>query len=291
MTADKTTAIRGYAKRLRLSGLTANAQALLLKAQKESPSYDDFLSNILEMEIRNREEKQRLLRLKAARLPLAHSLDLYDHSISNGLSTTQLNQPRELHWIDESYNLMLTGPCGVGKTFIAAGLCADAIEKGYKAYFRSMDEILTTLKLKDMVASAKKEHKNLINADVIVIDDLMNIPVSRDDGSLLFVFINSMYESTSFIITTNKSPAEWARSLDDEVLATALLDRILYKCELLQLSGKSYRLANRKTIFKKEKGTENEQKKKKEQKTNKKKKNRMRILTNKLSLQLMHYCY
>jgi len=93
------------------------------------------------------------------------------------------------------------------------------------------------LKLKGIVASAKKEHKNLVNADVIVIDDLMNIPVSRDDGSLLFVFINIMYESTSFIITTNKSPAEWAHSLDDEVLVTALMDRILYKCELLQLSG------------------------------------------------------
>ena len=252
MIADKTTAIRGYAKRLRLSGLTANAQDLLLKAQKESPSYDDFLSHILEMEIKSREEKQRLLRLKAARLPLAHNLDQYDHSISNGLSVTQLNQLRELHWIDESYNLMLTGPCGVGKTFIASGLCADAIEKGYKAYFRSMDEILTTIKLKNIVASAKREHKNLISADVIVIDDLMNISVSREDGSLLFVFINSIYESTSFIITTNKSPAEWARSLDDEVLATALLDRILYKCELLQLSGNSYRMTNRKTIFKDE---------------------------------------
>lgn len=260
MKTDKTTAIRGYAKRLRLSGLTANVQDILLKAQKESPSYDDFLSRVLEMEIRGREERQKISRLKAARLPLAHDLDLYDHSMSNGLGTTQLNQLRELHWVDGNYNLMLTGPCGVGKTFIAAGLCADAIDKGYKAYFRSMDEILTTLKLKDIVASAKREHKNLTNADVIVIDDLMNIPVSRDDGSLLFVFINSMYESTSFIITTNKSPAEWARSLDDEVLATALLDRILFKCELLQLSGKSYRLANRKTIFKKEQEKENEQK-------------------------------
>lgn len=81
-----------------------------------------------------------------------------------------------------------SGPCGVGKTFIAAGLCADAIEKGHKAYFRSMDEILTTIKLKDIVASAKREYKNLTTADIIVIDDLMNIPVSREDGSLLFVF-------------------------------------------------------------------------------------------------------
>lgn len=252
MTIDKTAGIQGYAKRLKLSELTANVQDILLKAQKESPSYDDFLSYILEMEIKSREQKQRLLRLKAAKLPLAHNLDLYDRSTSNGMSATQLNQLRELHWIDESYNLMLTGPCGVGKTFIAAGLCADAIEKGYKAYFRSMDDILTTLKLKDIAASAKRDYRNLTTADVIVIDDLMSMPVSRDDGSLFFVFMNSIYESTSIIITTNKSPAEWAGSLDDEVMATALLDRILYKCELLQLSGNSYRMANRKTIFKKE---------------------------------------
>ena len=144
---------------------------------------------------------------------------------------------------------MLAGPCGVGKTFIASGLCADAIDKGYKAYFRSMDELLATLKLKNIVASAKREYKNLTAADVIVIDDLMNISVNREEGNLLFAFMNSIYESTSFIITTNKSPAEWARSLDDEVLATALLDRLLYKCELLQLKGKSYRMTNRKTIF------------------------------------------
>jgi len=148
MTPDKLTTIRGYAKRLRLSALTINAQDILLRAQKESPSYDDFLSLVLELEVKGREEKQRLLRLKAAKLPLAHNLDMYDYSISNGLSVTQLNQLRELHWVEESFNLMLAGPSGVGKTFIASGLCADAIDKGYKAYFRSMDEILTTLKLK-----------------------------------------------------------------------------------------------------------------------------------------------
>lgn len=77
----------------------------------------------------------------------------------------------------------------------------------------------------------------------------MNIIVDRDEGNMLFALINSLYESTSFIITTNRSPAEWARTLDDEVLATAILDRLLYKCELIQLSGKSYRMSNRKTIF------------------------------------------
>lgn len=281
MITDKTTIIRGYAKRLKLSWLTASAQDILLKAQKESPSYDDFLSRVLEMEIKGREERQKILRLKAARLPLAHDLDLYDHSISNGLSITRLNQLRELHWVDGNYNLMLTGPCGVGKTFIADGLCADAIDKGYKAYFRSMDEILTALKLKDIVASAKREHKNLTNADVIVIDDLMNIPVSRDDGSLLFVFINNLYESTSLIITTNKSPAEWAAHLTMRCWQQRSWIEFYLNVNFCSYRGKVTVCLTGKQFLKKNR----------KQRMNKKQKNRMRILTNKLPLQLMHYCY
>ena len=135
---DKLTAIRGCAKRLKLSWLMSNINDALIETQKQSPSYDDFLLHILNEEVAGREYRLKLLRYKNARLPMAHYLDQYDFSISNGLSSTQLNQLRELHWVEEGFNLMLAGPSGVGKTYIAAGLCADAIEKGYKAYFRSM---------------------------------------------------------------------------------------------------------------------------------------------------------
>ena len=248
-TIDKVTAIRSGAKRLRLSCLTMNTADVLLKAQRECPSYDDFLLEVLNAEVKSREEKQLQMRYKAAKLPLSHNLDLFDFSMSNGLGVTQLNQLRELHWVEEGFNIMLAGPCGVGKTFIAAGLCADAINRGYKAYFRSMDEILSTIKMKDLTPSTRKEYRDLYTGQVIVIDDLMNLTVNREDGNLLFAFINAVYESASFIITTNRSPMEWAQALNDEVLASAILDRLLYKCELIQLSGSSYRMKNRKTIF------------------------------------------
>ena len=112
-----------------------------------------------------------------------------------------------------------------------------------------MNDILTTLRLKDMTPSAAKEFKRLSEAQLIIIDDVMTLPLGREDGNRFFVFINQIYETTSFIITTNKSPAEWAKSVDDETLATALLDRLLYKCQLIQLQGKSFRLQNRQTIF------------------------------------------
>jgi DNA replication protein DnaC len=77
----------------------------------------------------------------------------------------------------------------------------------------------------------------------------MLFPVEKPQAVALFNFTGQLYEKTSFIVTTNKKPTEWAQMLGDEVLATALLDRLLYQCEVISLSGKSYRLQNRKTIF------------------------------------------
>ncbi|MDI9550745.1 MAG: ATP-binding protein [Bacteroidota bacterium] len=179
--------------------------------------------------------------------------------MSNGLSLVQLKQLRELHWLEDSYNILFAGPSGVGKTFIAAGLCHDAIRRGYRGVFRSMESIIATIKRKDISSAAKKEYKTLTEAQVIVIDDIMNVAVDRDEGNMLFAFINSVYKTTSFIITTNKSPVEWARTLPDEVLGAVLLDRLLYKCELIQLSGDSYRMKHRKTIFENKSTTTNNQ--------------------------------
>ncbi|HET9569828.1 MAG TPA: IS21-like element helper ATPase IstB [Bacteroidales bacterium] len=242
--------IKQCATRLRLPGIGGSITDLIAKAERENPSYDVFIYGLLRFEVDRRDEKQLELRIKAAQLPLGHNLDVYDFAFTTGISPTQLNQLRELNWLEQCYNIMLTGPSGTGKTFIAAGLAHDAIRRGYKAYFRGMNDILEMLRLKDVSQSAAQEHKRLCASQLIVIDDVMVLAVNKEDGNRFFVFVNQIYESTSFIITTNKSPAEWAKSLDDEVLATALLDRLLYKCQLIPLQGRSYRMQNRKNIFK-----------------------------------------
>ena len=141
------------------------------------------------------------------------------------------------------------GPSGTGKSFITAGLCYDAVKNGFRAYFRTMDEIINILKMKDITRSAAAEYKRLFKAHLVAIDDIMLLPIMKNDAVAFFNFINLLYERASFIITTNKSPKEWAQILNDEVLATALLDRLLYKCEIIKLEGNSYRMKNRKTIF------------------------------------------
>lgn len=241
--------IRQYCGQFMMKGLSSGLDSLIKEAETGSMGYLQFTEALLQLEADHRQRTALLNRLKVARLPRNHDLTAYDHTVENALSKARLNQLRELNWLDQVFNIILMGPSGVGKSMVAAGLCYEAATRGYKAYFRSMEELISMLKLKDMARSAQGDYKRLLKADLIVIDDIMLFPVEKSEAITLFNFINHLYEKTSFIITTNKKPAEWAQMLGDEVLATALLDRLLYRCEVISLSGKSYRLQNRKTIF------------------------------------------
>lgn len=244
--------IRSYCKQFKMGGLATSLDQMLIEAETNNIGYLEYTVNLFKAEASHREYNDVQKRLKSARLPHFHDLKTYDYTFENGLSKARLNQLRELDWLDQIYNIVLMGPSGIGKTFLAAGLCADAVQKGYKAYFRTMEEIITMLKMKDYTANAMADYKRLNKANLIVIDDIMLFPVEKLQAVALFNFINQIYEQTSFIVTTNKAPSEWAVMLNDEVLATALLDRLLYHSEVINLTGKSFRLKNRKTIFESE---------------------------------------
>jgi len=247
---EKKQQIIDYCRRFKLSGVVAGLDPVIMEAETEQMSYIDYTLKFLTTEAIHREAKDLDRRTKAARLPLMHDLDQFDFTADNGLSKTQLNQLRELNWIEQLFNIILMGPSGTGKTYIAAGLCHDAIKRGYKAYFRTMEDIIHTLKMKDITRSANVEYKRLCKAHLVVIDDIMLFPIDKESAVSLFNFINQLFEKTSFVITTNKAPKQWAQMLDDEVLASALLDRLLFRCEVINLTGMSYRMVNRKTIFK-----------------------------------------
>jgi len=245
----KTQTIIEYASQLNLGGIRDQLEEMIRKSNEEKNSYTDFAFNLLKLEIDHRARHDLERRIKTAWLPINYNLDNYDFSFTNGLTKQQLNQLRECFWLEQNFNLVLMGPSGVGKTMIAAGLCSDALRKGYKAYFRTMEQIIEMLKMKDITRSAGVEYKRLLKTHLLVIDDIMMFALDKKQAVGLFNFINHLHEKASFIVTTNKSPEDWVKMLDDEVIATALLDRLLYHCEVIKLTGKSYRMKNRKTIF------------------------------------------
>lgn len=246
---DNKQLISQYCQQFKMGGIITRIDQLVMEAEASQSGYLDYTARLLGTEAEHRQHNDMKKRLKSARLPRSSDLSTYDHSFDNGLQKARLHQLRELNWLDQIYNIILMGPSGTGKTFLAAGLCADAIARGYSAYFRTMEELIGMLKMKDFTRTAKADYKRLLKASLIVIDDIMLFPIEKTHAVSLFNFINNLYEKTSFIITTNKKPTEWAAMLNDEVLATALLDRLLYQCEVINLTGKSFRMKNRKTIF------------------------------------------
>ncbi len=233
----KTQTIKQYAAQLRLGGIQDQLDQLIQKASEEQCSYLDFSLYLLQTEITQRSLRDLERRTKAAKLPPNHDLDQYDYAFQSGIGKQQLMQLRECQWLEQNYNIVLMGPSGIGKTMIAAGLCFDALKMGYKAYFRTMEQLNEILTMKDITRSALIEYNKLLTANLLVIDDIMMFALEKKQAVQLFNFINHLHERASFIVTTNKSPQEWVKMLDDEVIATALLDRILFHCEVVRLSG------------------------------------------------------
>lgn len=245
----KTELIKNHCKQLNLSALSSKFDDAIIDAENSKISYLELVKNLFEIEINHRMKKDKEKRTRQARLPLCYNLDLYEFANDNGLEKQQLSQLRELKWLEQNFNIILMGPSGTGKTYIAAGLCFDAVEQGYRAYFKSMEELIRVLKMKDVTRTAATEYKRIMKSHLLVIDDIMMFPVTQQDAVAFFNLINELHDKTSLIITTNKSPKEWADVLNDKVLTTALLDRLLHRCEVIKLTGSSYRMKNRKTIF------------------------------------------
>jgi DNA replication protein DnaC len=243
--------IKQYADHLRLTLLRSQAERFIHRAQIDKPTYLEYTCDVLEQEVRQRQKTDMDRRMKMARLPRSHDLNFFDYSFASGINKQQLQQLRELVWIEQAYNLVLMGPSGIGKTFIAAGLVHEAILKGYRAYFTGMEDLINVLKMKEMTSNAMNTYNRYLRAHLIAIDDIMLLPIKKNEAVAFFNMINHLHEQCSIIITTNKSPKQWAEALEDEVLATALLDRLLYHCEVVKLEGNSYRMENRKEILKK----------------------------------------
>jgi DNA replication protein DnaC len=246
---SKTQQILDYTSQLKLGGIREHWEKLVREAESQKLSYTEMSLMLLKSEVDYRGKRVMEKRLKEANLPLKHNLDQYDYSFVNGLSKQQLNHLRDCLWLEQNFNIIIMGPPGAGKTYIAGGLCYEALLKGYKAYFRTMEQLVDILKLKDLTRSATAEYNRLLKAHLVVIDDIMMFTLNKHQAVALFNFINNLHEKASFIITTNKSPDEWVKLLDDEVIATAILDRLLYHCEVIKLNEDSYRILNRKKIF------------------------------------------
>ncbi|WP_396128558.1 IS21-like element helper ATPase IstB [Exiguobacterium mexicanum] len=241
--------IQKTARGLRLVESAAELPVFLRRAEQERWTYHELLHEVFSYEQGRREQKLQDRLTKWANFPVERNLDEFDLGHVRSLTIRQLNQLRQLSWLDSHHNLILLGPPGTGKTHLAIGLGVDAIKAGRKVSFVTMGEALHIMKTRTVIRRSEVRYKRLVESDLVILDDMMYMAMEQREANLLFHLINELYEQSSIILTSNKRPESWGELVGEQGIVTAILDRLLHRAKIIQMDEESYRMRNRSAIF------------------------------------------
>jgi len=237
--------VQGYLTRLKLARIQDYLDPLAEEATKKDWTYLEFLDQLLETEITARYERDVTMKTKLAHFPFLKTIDQFDFEFQPSINERQVRDLTTLRFVANGENLLLLGPPGVGKTHLAISLGVAAIAQGISVYF------LTVVDLLDMLQKDIKEDrlnhrlKTLCRPKLLILDEMGYFPLDRMTAQFLFQLVSRRYQKGSIILTSNKSYGEWGDIFADQVLASAILDRLLHHSTTLSIRGQSYRLKDK----------------------------------------------
>ena len=249
MTELVTNRIQASATKLGLPHLATALQEFTSRADAGAMGYLDFLDLVLQEELAVRDERRFRTGLRLSKLPHHKTLDDYDFSFQPDLDPRKVRDLATLAFVQAKANVALLGPPGVGKTHIAVALAVAACRAGFTVYFTTLDDLVRQLKAADGIGRLTRKLRTYLRPSVLVIDEVGYQPLERAEANLVFQVISKRYEKGSTLLTSNKGFGEWGQVFGDEVLATAILDRLLHHCDVVPINGPSYRLKNRLTAI------------------------------------------
>ena len=245
MSSLTTDRIRESATRLGLTHLTEVITQLVERAETAQMGYLDFVDLLLEEELGLREGRRFRNALKLSGLPHHKTLDEFDFAFQPDLEARKVRDLATLEFVKAKSNVALLGPPGVGKTMIAVALAVAACQAGFSIYFTTLDDLVRKLRAAEATGRFNRQLGVYMRPAVLVVDEVGYLPLDRAEANMVFQLVSRRYERGSMIITSNKSFTEWGGVLGDDILATAILDRLLHHCDVLSINGPSYRLKDR----------------------------------------------
>ncbi|MGO7186183.1 IS21-like element helper ATPase IstB [Rhizobium brockwellii] len=232
-----------YLKTLKPPTFRREYQKLARHCATERVHHTGYLIRLAEREMIERDRRKVERRIKAARFPVVKSLDSFDFTAIPKLNKMQVLELARCEWIERRENVIALGPSGTGKTHVALGLGLSALQKGLSVGFTTGAALVSeTMEARDERRLLRFQ-KQTAAYQLLIVDELGFVPLSKTGAELLFELISQRYERGATLITSNLPFDEWTETLGSERLTGALLDRIAHHVSILEMSGDSYRLA------------------------------------------------